>query len=480
MKAAAHAAALTLVLAACGAMAKAQVGGPLLPKAAGDPSAPTAAVALAVTVVPLPTQAPQVRPAVGLTPWPPPYTYGAGTPPPTAVPAPAEPFPFDEDVVNILLLGSDRRSGSGASRTDVILLLSLHPSRGGAALVSIPRDLYVYLPGYTMGRVNTAWVFGDQLKYPGGGQAMLADTLLYNLGVPVDHYALVDMAGFRQIIDSVGGVDVQVACPYTDWRLKRQDIDQNNPDNWALYTVTAGEQHMDGYSALWYARSRARSSDFDRSRRQHEVLRSFYRKALGLGWLLHLPDVWASLNSLVTTDMSLGDLLLLAPQAARIDLGNLRSRFINRQQVTSWRTPTGAAVLLPRPDEVRFLLNDAFNFEAVDPAQPRATTTVEVIGHPDHPDWAGLAAERLTYAGFGAYPAEPEADAPATSILVETHAGDPTLRERLRAALGLSATSLVLQPEASAPFPYRLILGDDYRPCFDPSRFRSSEPPAFP
>ncbi|MGH2625263.1 MAG: LCP family protein [Anaerolineales bacterium] len=479
MKPAAQAAALTLILTACGAMAKAQVGGPLLPKAAQDPSAPTAAVPLAITVVPLPTLAP-ILPAVGLTPWPPPYTYGSGTPPPTAVPPPAEPYAFDDDVMNILLLGSDRRGGSGASRTDVILLLSLHPSRSGAALVSIPRDLYVYLPGYTMGRVNTAWVFGDQLRYPGGGQAMLADTLLYNLGVRVDHYALVDMEGFRQIIDSVGGVDVPVACPYTDWRLKRPDLNQNDPDNWALYTVTAGEQHMDGYSALWYARSRSRSSDFDRSRRQHEVLRSFYRKSLGLGWLLHLPDVWASLNRLVTTDMGLGDLLLLAPQAARIDLGNLRSRFINRQQVTGWRTPSGAAVLLPRPNEVRALLDDAFNFEAVDPTQPRTTTTVEVIGHPDHADWAGLAAERLVYAGFSAYPAEPEGDAPRNSILVEAHTGDPALRERLRAALGLGAASLVLQPEPSAPFPYRLVLGDDYRPCFDPSRFRSNAPPPLP
>jgi LCP family protein required for cell wall assembly len=473
----APAAALALLLAACGAMSKAQVGGPLLPKGVLDPGQPTPAV----TLIPLPTQNLEVRPSIGLTPWPPPFTYGSGTPAPTAVPPPAEVYPFEDDVVNILLLGSDRRSPTGTTRTDVILLLSLHPSRGGAALISFPRDLYVYLPGYTMSRVNTAWLFGDHLQYPGGGTAMLADTFLYNFGVRVDHYALVDMSGFRAIVDSVGGVEVEVACPYTDWRLKRPDLNQNDPDNWALYTVVSGERHMDGDLALWYARSRARSSDFDRSRRQHEVLRAFYRRAAGLGWILRLPEVWSGLSSVLTTDMDLVDLVALAPRAARIDLGNVRSRFINREQVVSWRVPTsGAAVVLPRPGAIRTLLDDAFAFTAVDPAQPRTTTTVEVIGHSRYPDWAELAAERLTYAGFNAYPAEPEGDSPRASLLIETQGGDPALRERLRAALGLSTSAVILQTEASAPFPYRLVLGDDYRPCFDPSRFRSKESPTTP
>jgi LCP family protein required for cell wall assembly len=477
LRRAARAAALTLVLAACGGLSKAQIGGPLLPKGPLDAGHPT----LAVTLVAAQTHDLQVRPSIGLTPWPPLYTYGGGTPPPTAVPPPAEPYAFSDDVTNILLLGSDRRSATGSSRTDVILLLSLHPSGGGAALISFPRDLYVYLPGYTMGRVNTAWLFGDFLHYPGGGPAMLKDTMLYNFGLRIDHYALVDMSGFRQIVDSVEGVDVEVACSYTDWRLKRPDLSQNDADNWALYTVSTGVHHMDGEFALWYARSRQRSSDFDRSRRQHEVLRSFYRKALGLGWLLQIPEIWESLNEVVTTDLRLTDLLALAPQAARVDLTNVRSRFLNRQEVSGWRVPTtGAAVLLPHPEAVRALLDDAFAFRAADPSQPRSTTSVEVIGHPDHPDWADLAAERLSYAGFSAYAADPEGNAPRTSVLIEAQPVDSDLRERVRETLGLAPSAVLLQPEPSAPFPFRLILGDDYRPCFDPSQFRSGGPPVGP
>ncbi|MEX0789041.1 MAG: hypothetical protein WD040_09635, partial [Anaerolineales bacterium] len=98
----------------------------------------------------------------------------------------------------------------------------------------------------------------------------------------------------------------------------------------------------------------------------------------------------------------------------------------------------------------------------------------------NYPDWADLAAERLTYAGLGAYTSDPEGDGPRATVLVETQPGDLDLRERVREALGLSPAAVLLQPEASAPFAYRLILGDDYRPCFDPSQFRSNGPPVGP
>jgi hypothetical protein len=85
-----------------------------------------------------------------------------------------------------------------------------------------------------MFRVNQAWLFGETLGSPGGGPGMLRDTLLYNLGIPIDHYAVVEMSGFSGLIDAVEGVDVTVACSYTDWRLRRPNLDQNIEANWAL------------------------------------------------------------------------------------------------------------------------------------------------------------------------------------------------------------------------------------------------------
>jgi LCP family protein required for cell wall assembly len=463
---------LTLMLAACGLTAKSEVGASRLAKGASAPDPSTPAVTL-IAVTPPPT--PQPR-ALGHTPWPAPFTYGSGTPPPTAIPPPVEPFAFPGDTINIALLGSDRRPNSSAFRTDVVLVLSIQPSAGGAALISIPRDLYVYLPGYTMFRVNQAWLFGETLGSPGGGPGMLRDTLLYNLGIPIDHYAVVEMSGFSGLIDSVEGVDVTVACSYTDWRLRRPNLDQNVEANWALYTVPQGTVHMDGDYALWYARSRARSSDFDRSRRQHEVLRAFYRKFLSLGMLPRLPQVYDELRGLVVTDLGVGDLIRLAPLATRIDLSQVRSRFINRDQVTGWKVPTsGAAVLLPKPDAIRTLLEDAFAFDTPDPTQPRQVLTVEVIPNETHPEWGDLAAERLNYAGFAAFSSRGAAGATGNTHLIDFGIGDPASRDLLREIFGLPSAAVVDAPETASSFPYRLVLGDDFRPCYDPARFRSPD-----
>jgi LCP family protein required for cell wall assembly len=221
------------------------------------------------------------------------------------------------------------------------------------ALVSIPRDLYVYLPGYTISRINTAWIYGETLHVPGGGPQLLFDTVRYNLGVRLDRYALVEMAGFQQVVDTLGGVEVRVACDFTDWRLRRPDLPQQAASSWALFTVPRGVTYMDGDQALWYARSRSRSSDFDRTRRQQEVLRALYRASLQPEVLSRLPELFETLQSAVKTDGDLNDLLSLAPFVTRLEPAHLRSRFIGRSQVRTYRVPvSGAAVLLPRPEAI--------------------------------------------------------------------------------------------------------------------------------
>ena len=152
--------------------------------------------------------------------WPPPFTYGNAPAPPTPIPPPSTPLSIDPAIINIALLGSDRRPTWTSFNTDVIIILSVHPKRGEVALLSIPRDLYVYLPGYGMQRINTAFSLGERVNYPGGGPALFADTVRYNFGIPIHHYAKVEMNGFSRIVDTVGGVEVNVTCSYRDWRLK--------------------------------------------------------------------------------------------------------------------------------------------------------------------------------------------------------------------------------------------------------------------
>ena len=106
----------------------------------------------------------------------------------------------------------------------------------------------------------------------------LEDT--FHVGIRIDHTAMVEFDGFRRIVDTLGGIEVPVACAYTDWRLIEPTLDIYDENNWWLYTVGPGQVHMDGDLALWYARSRSKSSDFDRGRRQQEVLRYIFQKAL--------------------------------------------------------------------------------------------------------------------------------------------------------------------------------------------------------
>ncbi len=113
--------------------------------------------------------------------------------------------------VNILVLGVDQRPGeSGPWRTDTMMVLSVDPESKSAGILSIPRDLWVEIPGYGSDRINTAYVYGDLNKVPGGGPALAKKTVQYNLGEPIHYYLRVNFAAFQQVIDLIGGVDIYV------------------------------------------------------------------------------------------------------------------------------------------------------------------------------------------------------------------------------------------------------------------------------
>lgn len=455
---------LVLLAAACLPAPKVESGAPRLPK-------PTAQ---SIPTGPLDTPNPQARPTSQPLPdlgWPAPFTYGNPPPPATPIPPPSPELSFDRGVVNILLLGSDRRPQSSSFRTDVLIIVSIQPKKGAVAMLSIPRDLYVYLPGYSMQRINTAFSLGETIGYPGGGPALLADTIRYNLGIPIHHFARVEMSGFSRIVDTLGGIDVNVTCSYRDWRLKEPYLDPNIVQNWRLYTVSAGVIHMEGDLALWYARSRRLSSDFDRSRRQQEVLRAIYRQVLNFNLIPQLPALYSELSETVTTDIGLADLLTLAPLSAQIGGADIRSRFIGRDEVTSWRVPvSGAQVLVPNPEAMQALVAAAFDFEAPSELVPEAALTVEVTNAADETTWGALAAERLNYAGFEAFVGPPAPTPASTTQLFDFGLASADEGLAILRAFGLGSGRLVSSPDPASPFVYRLVVGNDYDPCFDPTR----------
>jgi LCP family protein required for cell wall assembly len=359
------------------------------------------------------------------------------------------------------------RPGS-SYRTDTIVIAAVRPHDGQVSLISIPRDLWVNIPSMGMQRINTAYQFGEVYGYPGGGPGLLKDTILFNLGLQIDHTAMVDFDGFRRIVDTLGGVDVPIACAYTDWRLIDPSYDPYNEYNWALFTAGPGLVHMDGDYALWYARSRKKSNDFDRGRRQQEVLRALYAQALRTDTLSRIPQLYADFSSAVKTDLGLGDVLQLSPLALHLTNADIRSYYIAGDLVTSWITPGGAYVLLPNTELIQQMLSEALS---PSPRQvERQAVSVEIQNGSFYDGWDALAAERLNYAGYETsfHPAD-NREHYQTLLYDLTLDQDYNRSAGLLAVLGLPDTALVSVPTDNRDVDYVLIVGGDYDPCFDPT-----------
>lgn len=393
--------------------------------------------------------------------------------PPAGVP-PAVAEVGGKENINYLLIGKDVSSAK-YFRTDTMIIVSLRPRDRSVSMISIPRDLYVYIPGRDMNRINTAYLYGELDRYEGGGTALLKETIRYNLGLRIDHIAMVDFKGFSKIVDTLGGIDVPLVCPYRDWHIKNPNRSEQDPNNWELFSVGPGLVHMDGDLALWYARSRLRSNDFDRGRRQQEVLRSLYTAALRGDVIPRLPELYNQFRDTVSTDLTLGDLLALVPLAAQMNSASIRSYYINNHYVNSWRTPGGASVLLPKEKKIGELLD-----EALGPPPPEKVESqhllVEIHNATSQADWGSLAAERLHYAGYRAllrsdFPASagPTPGEGETLLFDLTPDQDPSRSARLLASLGLSTSRLRSAPMSSGA-PFLLVLGNDYSPCFNPAR----------
>jgi LCP family protein required for cell wall assembly len=369
--------------------------------------------------------------------------------------------------ITFLLLGSDKRPGQTYFRTDTIIIVVIRPNSGQVALISVPRDLYVYIPTVGMDRINTAYEYGQMPKYnyPGGGFALLKDTIRYNLGLSIDHLAIVDFNAFRSIVDTLGGIDVPVFCAYTDWPLV--DDNPNASNSLALVTVGPGVVHMDGTLALWYARSREKSSDFDRGRRSQEVLRALYTRALQANSISKIPELYSDFSSSVITDLTLSDLLQLAPLALHLNNADIRSYYISRDLVTSWMTPGGASVQLPNGPAILSMLQQALSF-APNTTEAEALT-VEVRNGTSNPGWDALAAERLNYVGYNTRLAVADRQDYTNSLLYDLSAiPDLTRAGSLLNVLGLPPAAFVSAP-MQVDVNYVLIVGADYQPCFDPA-----------
>lgn len=257
--------------------------------------------------------------------------------PATPIPPPQSQLNIPDEVLVWVLLGSDTEPPF-IGRTQAIHLLFIHPRFSKASLVSIPGDLYVYIPGYTMQRISTAYALG--------GIGTLRQTFAYNFGVVPSRFVLAHPGDFQWLVDDINRIEVTVFYPMPQ----------------ACGGIRAGLVEMDGALALCYGSYRDGIDEIDRMRRQQQLLRLIFRKFAQDGNLIQLPVLYASFEGWVRTDLSLGELVGYIPLALRLaDYDRIGYFMIGWDQLSIWEIPgySQAQVFLPKENSVKILLEEA-------------------------------------------------------------------------------------------------------------------------
>ncbi|MDX1615628.1 MAG: LCP family protein [Candidatus Promineifilaceae bacterium] len=435
---------------------------PLSTLAEEDQAAPTIRPSRTPTSAPptpSPTAAPQVGPTIPGYALPTHTPFGAAvtaeTPEPDTDtwPTPVPAFETSDQITNVLLLGTD----AGGTNTDAMIIVSINSETHTATMLSLPRDLYVFIPELKrMERINTAFA---------GGIDRLKQTILYNFGVSIHYFAQVEFEGFKEAVDLLGGLEVAVSCGLRDWRLKSAELDPENEDNWAQFTLEPGVHHMDGDTALWYVRSRRTTSDFDRGRRQQQLLRDMLEQGVELNLITQLPSLWETYRDSVRTDMDIGRMLQLAALAPSVRQNGIQHLYIVGEQIKAYTVPgSGAQVQLPQWE----YMQDTFRRLTLPPALYRAgrpPITVEIINASGNPHMAILAEDNLAWYGFEPVLAGEAETQDQTTIRYYAQNRKGSFDWLLSWVVDKRRSDVELVTDAPSDYNYQIVLGREYDPC---------------
>jgi LCP family protein required for cell wall assembly len=367
----------------------------------------------------------------------------------------------DDDVslgggrINVLVMGLDRRptEGNAATRTDTMFVMSIDPSTKTARGLAMPRDLYVDIPtkggGSFKERINTAYEYGENGNYPGGGSALAKKTVENLLGLKINYYVVIDFQGFKQLVDLIGGIDIDVDASTAVNDPFYSDTERLN-DFYPCVFAT-GTHHMNGTDALCFARTRRNSSDFDRIQRQQRVIFAAIDKATQLKMLSdprNVTSLWQRYKSTVVTDISDLQIPGFARLAAGMDESSL-SFLTLAPATTPFTTSEGAAVLLPSKDGIEQIVKGLLSDHNIE----QESAFVEVQNGTDK---QGMAQKVVTLLNSSLL--IPEKSLKAANAADTTHAktdiidftGKRYTAERIAATLGLSKDRVRAPTDADA------------------------------
>jgi LCP family protein required for cell wall assembly len=393
------------------------------------------------------------------------------------------PQPWDgTERVTILLMGLDYRdweSGDGPPRTDTMMLLTIDPVAKTAGMLSIPRDLWVEIPGFEHNRINTAYFLGETNKLPGGGAALAMKTVENVIGVPVQYYVIIEFSTFEQMIDEIGGIDVLVKQ-----RVKISPIGRLS--RW----LEAKPYHLDGPETLAYARARkTEGGDFDRAERQQQVALAIRDRIIGFDMIPTLvakaPTLYQQLKTGIKSNLidpsappdqlvkQLQQVISLGLLAMEIDPSTIQKGVIAPPDMVLLSTlPSGAEVLKPIPDQIRRLRDEIFTSTSViapsitvdDPLNAAILegARIAVLNGAGIEGLAGRTSQYLE--GLGLNVAEVgNADRLdyAQTIIID-YTGNPYTRQYLMDLSDLTESQILRQSDPNTDRDIALILGADW------------------
>jgi LCP family protein required for cell wall assembly len=345
---------------------------------------------------------------------------------------------------NILVMGLDRRPSEGQTptRTDTMFVLTIDSKTKVAGILGIPRDLWVEIPNksgtaYFENRINTAYATGELQEYSGGGAKLVQDVIEHNLAIAIDHYVVIDFQGFIRVIDGLGGIDVYVEEEIDDPYYSETEL----PGDYTPLHFDVGELHMDGQTALNYARTRFDSSDLDRIHRQQQVIFAAIDAAAQQRMVsaTGLLDQWRKYKDAVVTDINDPQVPGFAALAAQIDPTNIRALSLGAATVP-WTTPEGAAVLLPDKELVQQLVEAVFSNQQV----AEESAVIELQNGSGLDGMPLQVSNYLTEFGFSAASIQQTASANGVQALSEVidFTGKTATAQRLATLLSIPATQV--------------------------------------
>ena len=277
--------------------------------------------------------------------------------------------------VNILVMGIDQREGENelGYRTDTMIVVTVDPLTKQAGMLSVPRDTWVNIPGFETNRINVANDLGDRYKFPGGGSALAKKTVENFLGITIHFTARVNFTAFENIVDRIGGVEVDVAEDIYDDKYPTSNYGEE------VFQLSKGKQLLDGATALKFARTRhnLKNGDFDRARHQQQVILAVREKLKSptvlASLLTQAPMLLEELSSSVKTDMTLDQMQQLAVLATQLSKDNIKSAVLDQSYTDYIKTPQGWDVQIPNRAKIAELRDSFFSSNAAS-ASGQATT----------------------------------------------------------------------------------------------------------